>query len=77
MGERNQEKSLRKRGGNGTAGEWIENYVTMEAKMLLKTTDLTIQQISAQLNFANQSFFGKYFKNQTGMSPTDYRRENA
>lgn len=60
-----------------TAGEWIENYVTMEAKMLLKTTDLTIQQISAQLNFANQSFFGKYFKNQTGMSPTDYRRENA
>lgn len=60
-----------------TAGEWIESYVTMEAKMLLKTTDLTIQQISAQLNFANQSFFGKYFKHQTGMSPTAYRRANA
>lgn len=57
-----------------TAGEWIENYVIMEAKVLLKTTDLTIQEISAKLNFANQSFFGKYFKHQTGFSPSAYRK---
>lgn len=57
-----------------TAGEWIENYVTMEAKVLLKTTDLSVQEISSSLNFANQSIFGKYFKRQTGFSPTEFRR---
>ncbi len=57
-----------------TAGEWIEGYVTMEAKVLLKSTDLTVQEVAAHLNFANQSFFGKYFKHQTGMSPSAYRR---
>ena len=57
-----------------TAGDWIENYVVMEAKVLLKTTDRTIQEIAVYLNFANQSFFGKYFKHHTGMSPTAYRK---
>lgn len=57
-----------------TAGDWIENYVGMEAKVLLKSTDLTVQEIAARLNFANQSFFGKYFKHLTGLSPTEYRR---
>lgn len=56
-----------------TAGEWIENYVILEAKVLLKTTDLTIQEIATKLNFTNQSFFGKYFKHQTGKSPSEYR----
>ena len=57
-----------------TAGDWIENYVIMEAKVLLKTTDMTIQEIAVYLNFANQSFFGKYFKHHTGVSPTSYRK---
>lgn len=56
-----------------TAGEWIESYVILEAKMLLRTTDLTVQEIASRLNFANQSFFGKYFKHLTGYSPTEYR----
>lgn len=58
-----------------TAGDWIENYVVMEAKVLLKTTDMTIQEIAVYLNFANQSFFGKYFKHHTGISPTSYRKQ--
>lgn len=58
-----------------TAGDWIENYVIMEAKVLLKSTDLTIQEISARLNFSNQSFFGKYFKHITGVSPLKYRHQ--
>lgn len=57
-----------------TAGDWIENYVTVEAKVLLRTTDLPIQEIASRLHFTNQSFFGKYFKHQTGMSPSDYRK---
>lgn len=56
-----------------TASDWIERYVILEAKMLLRTTDLTIQEISNKLNFTNQSFFGKYFKHQTGYSPSEYR----
>lgn len=58
-----------------TASDWIENYVIMEAKVLLKTTDMTIQEIAVYLNFANQSFFGKYFKHHTGFSPTTYRKQ--
>lgn len=53
---------------------WIEDYVIMEAKILLQTTDLTIQEIAFKLNFANQSFFGKFFRQLTGYSPTAYRR---
>ncbi|MBD5358141.1 MAG: AraC family transcriptional regulator [Bacteroides sp.] len=60
-----------------TAGEWIENYVVMESKILLKTTDMTIQEIAVYLNFANQSFFGKYFKQHTGCSPTSYRKKTS
>ncbi|MDR2854243.1 MAG: helix-turn-helix domain-containing protein [Prevotellaceae bacterium] len=56
-----------------TAGKWIDDYVMLEAKALLKSTDMTIQQISDELNFANQSFFGKYFKHFSGMSPKMYR----
>lgn len=56
-----------------TAGEWIDHRVVLEAKMLLRTTGMNIQEISFALNFSNQSFFGKYFKHLTGMSPRDYR----
>ena len=56
-----------------TAGEWIDQRVVVEAKLMLRSTGLNIQEISAKLNFANQSFFGKYFKHLTGMSPRDYR----
>ena len=56
-----------------TAVDWIERYVVLEAKVLLKSTNLTIQQIADELNFHSQSFFGKYFKKKVGMSPKDFR----
>lgn len=56
-----------------TAGEWIEGKVIREAKYMLRMSPKTIQQIASELNFANQSFFGKYFKNLTGMTPRQYR----
>ena len=55
------------------AGEWIDVYVILEAKTLLKSGKLTIQQISEHLNFSNQSFFGKFFKRYTGLSPKEYK----
>lgn len=59
-----------------TAGEWIDNYVILSAKVLLKSSAHTIQEISTELNFANQSFFGKYFKQHVGMSPSQYRADS-
>ncbi|MDE7180250.1 MAG: helix-turn-helix domain-containing protein [Muribaculaceae bacterium] len=56
-----------------TAVDWIERYIILEAKVLLKSSSLNIQQISDELNFASQSFFGKYFKKITGMSPKEFR----
>ena len=57
-----------------SAADWIERYVVLEARALLKSTSMTIQQISDELNFPSQTFFGKYFKRRVGMSPKDYRR---
>ena len=57
-----------------SAGEWIDNHVVLEAKALLKSTNMTIQQISDGLNFPNQSFFGKYFKRIVGISPKEYKK---
>ena len=59
--------------GNKSANELIDDHVTLEAKALLKSTNKTIQQISEELNFPSQSFFGKYFKRNTGMSPKEYK----
>ncbi len=58
-----------------TAHELIAKVVIMMAKQLLKTTTLSIQEIADQLNFANQSFFGKFFKQHTGLSPSAYREK--
>ena len=57
-----------------SAGEWIDEQVVLEAKARLKTSSQTIQEVSDQLGFPNQSFFGKYFKHHTGMSPSEYRK---
>ena len=56
-----------------SAGEWIESHVILEARAMLHSSDMTIQQIAVLLNFPNQSFFGKYFKRATGLSPKQYR----
>jgi len=57
-----------------SANDLIDEHVVLEAKALLKSTNMTIQQISDELNFPSQSFFGKYFKRVTGMSPKEYKR---
>lgn len=57
-----------------SAAEWIERTVVLEARALLKSTNMTVQQISDELSFPSQTFFGKYFKRRVGMSPKEYRR---
>lgn len=57
-----------------TATEWIDHFVILEAKNLLRYSGRNIQQIAYDLNFHNQSAFGKYFKQLTGMSPSQFRK---
>lgn len=56
-----------------TCVDIISRMVIMDAKSQLKFTNRSVQEISDSLNFANMSFFGKYFKRYTGMSPLEYR----
>ena len=55
------------------ASDWIRDFVILEAKALLKNEKFSVQQISDMLHFPNPSFFGKYFKAATGMTPRQYR----
>ena len=58
-----------------TAGQWIDDYVILEAKTLLKYSAMSIQEIAYYMNFPNPSFFGKYFRHHTGMSPSEYKTQ--
>ena len=57
-----------------TPNEWIDNYVVMELRLLLKNSSKSIKNITEEMNFPNQSFLGKYFKDRMGMSPREYRK---
>lgn len=59
-----------------TAGKWIEDYVVREAKILLTQTSMQIKDVATRLNFSSQAFFGKYFRNATGISPSEFRSQN-
>ena len=57
-----------------SAAEWIDECVILEAKNLLRYSGKNIQQVAYELNFTNQSSFGKYFKHLTGMSPSQCQK---
>ncbi len=53
--------------------QWISNFSLQEAKVLLKSSDMSIMQISEELNYPNSSFFARFFKKHTGMTPLQFR----
>lgn len=53
--------------------EWIDKFVTTEIRNQLRHTNKRISEIATEMNFPTQSFFGKYFKDNVGVSPSDYR----
>lgn len=59
---------------NKTPKELINEQAILEMKMLLQSTPLTIKEIAQRLKFPNESFFGKFFKREIGMSPSEYRK---
>lgn len=59
---------------NKSAISWINESVIQKIKQLLKTTDLSISEIADDLKFPNASFFGRYFKDHTHMTPNEFRK---
>ena len=59
---------------NRTPNEWIDSYVSLELRVLLKSTTKSIKEISDDMNFPNQSFLGKFFREHVGVSPSAYRK---
>jgi AraC family transcriptional activator of pobA len=57
-----------------TAGELIDEMVILEAKVLLKNSNLTISQVADLLHFSDQFLFSKFFKGHAGFSPSEYRK---
>ncbi len=55
------------------ATDWITDYVILEAKGLLRVENRSVKDVCNTLNFPNQSFFAKYFKQHTGYTPKEYK----
>lgn len=55
---------------------WINQAIILEAKMNLKQSQNSIAEISDRLKFANPSFFCKFFKKHTGMTPLHYKKSS-
>ncbi len=60
-----------------TPSTWIATALLVEAKQMLQSTPLSVKDISDRLNFPNQSYFGKWFKNHTGISPLEFKAGKA
>lgn len=58
-----------------TIMDWINQSIIQEAKVLLKHSNLLVYQISDELRFPNPSFFSKFFKRMTGMTPQEYQKK--
>ena len=65
---------LVKEATNRSPGDWINEFVVIEAKNLLRFSGKNVQQVAYALNFSNQTSFGKYFKRLTGFSPSEYQK---
>ena len=56
------------------ASDWIHEYIVLEAKALLKSTDMNLKDVSDLLRFCTPSHFGRFFKRYTGYTPNEYKK---
>lgn len=60
-----------------SAARWIEEYIVLEAQILLRNSPMAIKEIAYELGFNEQSLFSKYFSRVSGSSPESYRRSST
>lgn len=60
-----------------TAIQWLETFTMLHAQRQLLCTKLSVKEIACRLNFPDQSVFGRYFKKNSGVSPSEYRKQNC
>lgn len=58
-----------------TLSDLINERVVLEAKRFFSYADLTISQVAAKLNFADPSYFIRFFKKHTGLTPEQFREQ--
>ena len=58
-----------------SATQLIHQRICVEAKRLLQSTESSIKEITFELGFADQAYFSNFFKQQTGVSPSDFREK--
>lgn len=63
-----------KRTSGLTVMQWLNRHAIQKAKVLLRYSDLPVWEVAERMNFANPSFFSKFFKGETGMTPGEYRK---
>ena len=57
-----------------TIMQWLNRHTVQEAKVMLRYSDLPMWEVAERLNFPTPSFFSKFFKKETGMTPGEYRK---
>lgn len=60
-----------------SAKKLIDKFTALEIKVLLQSTELSIQEIADQLGFPDQSYLGRFFKRHEGVSPRAYQKKYA
>ena len=63
--------------GENSAKEIIDEFLILELKIALQSTDLSLKEIADKYHFPDQSFFGRFFKKHTGMSPKGFRAKRG
>lgn len=66
--------SILKEQSGKSASQWIQDALMIEAKGMLKSPRTNVQQVADELNFPDQSTFGKFFKKHAGVSPMAFRK---
>ncbi len=56
-----------------TAGELIRDRLLLEARRLLVHSSLNVAEIAVSLQFEDPSYFSRFFRRSTGVSPGEFR----
>jgi AraC-like DNA-binding protein len=58
-----------------TLNQHIHNRLLLEAKRLIGYSELNIQQIAEELGFSEVNYFNRFFKNNSGLTPLEFRKQ--